>query len=242
MPNGGIDNCGTCCFNRVNDGAVGQYNEGDAYCEIRDVAIAAPLHTYCANHPDHNPDRIETPVGPIVHGNQREEMVSSPDTPQVRDRLLELLDEMSEIPRADCHSTEFDERVVRQLGEFGERRAAAGLRRVTGFDPFSTPPNDDGNRNRLWTIAFAIEALVKFTGDEALDIVEKFIGAGIHPAVEQDRPVGKGLDVIRFYCVQALTNCTSAASRQLLQIATNDPVAEIAEKAAACLRAHDAAS
>lgn len=237
MPNGGTDNCGTCWFNRVNDGAVGQHNEGDAYCEIRSEAIRVPLYTYCANHPEHNPDQIRIPVGPILHGNERSVMVRCPDTPKTRAVLLDLLNGMTEEPRADCYTTELDEQVVRQLGEFGERQATDGPRRVIGFDLFAAPPHDKWNRNRVWTIAFAIEALAIITGDESLDIIEKFLVIGVDSTVESERPIGRGLDVIRFYCVEALTHCSRERSQPFLAIAADDPIAEIAEKAAACLRA-----
>ena len=47
MPNGGSDCCGTCWFNRRNQGERG-YPEGRnrgvaPYCDIRDVAIREPV-------------------------------------------------------------------------------------------------------------------------------------------------------------------------------------------------------
>jgi len=239
MPNGGIDNCGTCAFNRVNGGAVGRHNEGGAFCEIRNKKIRLPLYTYCANHPLHNPDRIEIPIGPVLHGHERSVLFNSPDTPHVRSTLLGLLNMMTEVPRPDCSTTELDEQVVRQLGAFRECQATVGLRRVIAFEPFAAVKDDEWNRSRVWTIAFAIEALAIITGDESLDAIEKLVVAGVNTTAERDRPIGKGLDVIRYYCIEALKHCCSARSQHMLLTATDDPVTEIAEKAARLLRARN---
>ena len=90
MPNGGSDCCGTCWFNRSNDGERGSVNfnrEIPSYCEIRSLAIPNPFYTYCANHPHHRPDRDPIPIGPVyVHGGSggREFWQPSPDTEDVR--------------------------------------------------------------------------------------------------------------------------------------------------------------
>lgn len=67
MPNGGIENCGTCGFNQVNKGVWGAIDYKDdeqfdnAYCTIRNVRIENPLWTYCVNC--HSMD--SEPEGPI---------------------------------------------------------------------------------------------------------------------------------------------------------------------------------
>jgi hypothetical protein len=67
VPNGGIDNCGVCGFNRANDGVWGpaDYTSDkrldNAFCTIRGVKIANALWTYCLNcH-----SREAAPAGPI---------------------------------------------------------------------------------------------------------------------------------------------------------------------------------
>jgi hypothetical protein len=67
MPNGGIDNCGVCGFNRANEGVWERHDYlsierlDNAFCTIRDVRISNALWTYCANC--HSKER--TPTGPI---------------------------------------------------------------------------------------------------------------------------------------------------------------------------------
>jgi hypothetical protein len=64
MPNGGIDNCGMCSFNRKNKGETGMgyyQDEGEPYCLIRKLSIRYDLYTYCANHPYNTPFKIDIP-------------------------------------------------------------------------------------------------------------------------------------------------------------------------------------
>ena len=71
MPNGGSDCCGTCWFNRSLEGQRGSANfnhDIPSHCEIRDLDIPDPFHTYCANPPYHRPGRDAIPIGPVyVH-------------------------------------------------------------------------------------------------------------------------------------------------------------------------------
>lgn len=65
MPNGGPDCCGTCGFNRVNNGKW-RFPERDSarepsYCTIRHQSILRPFWTYCMNW--HTQSNI--PDGPI---------------------------------------------------------------------------------------------------------------------------------------------------------------------------------
>ena len=73
------------------------------HCEIRDLAIEDPFYTYCANHPHRRPDRDRIPIGPVTrHGGWQEDppyaeypryaRKPSPDTEEVRQHLLSLLD------------------------------------------------------------------------------------------------------------------------------------------------------
>ena len=90
MPNGGSDCCGTCWFNSTNEGQP-RFRKNPLYegvrCTIRDVAIADPFWTYCANHPHHNLSKLTTPIDPIYVASEkthsRERWVESPDLVQV---------------------------------------------------------------------------------------------------------------------------------------------------------------
>jgi hypothetical protein len=66
MPNGGLDNCGVCGFNRANEGVWGRADYtaderlDNAFCTIRGVKIHNALWTYCANCESKHP----APDGP----------------------------------------------------------------------------------------------------------------------------------------------------------------------------------
>jgi len=142
MPNGGSDCCGTCWFNRRNRGEKG-YNRArdtnvEAYCEIRDVLIENPFWTYCANHPHRRPHRDPVPIGPIMlsdsseyesKGYVRKVWISSPDSEEIRQHLLDLLNRLPTHVAADRYPARpgLAEVVVRQLGAFKERRAEKKL-------------------------------------------------------------------------------------------------------------------
>src|SRR5208337_3926430 len=106
MPNGGSDCCGTCWFNRKNQGEAGMKHARSAepsYCEIRDVEITHAFSTYCANHPHRSPERARIPIGPIFvywiwGGVGREIWMHSPDSEEVRMALLDLLARIKEQP------------------------------------------------------------------------------------------------------------------------------------------------
>ncbi len=143
MPNGGPDCCGTCWFNRRNRGEKGHPKVRDSdeepYCEIRDVAIEDPFWTYCSNHPHRRPERDPIPIGPIMRNvgdgsNDRDVWIPSPDSEEIRQHLLELLEHffrhVSErrypagfLDELIIFGPDLGEVVVRQLGEFGEKRA-----------------------------------------------------------------------------------------------------------------------
>lgn len=140
MPNGGSDCCGTCWFNRKNGGEKGYFkgrdNDVEPYCEIRDVEIENPFWTYCGNHPHRRPDRDPIPIGPITRNageggsNAREVWMASPDTEEIRLHLLELLDNYFKHVSESRYpiGPNLGEVVVRQLGEFRERRAEEPIR------------------------------------------------------------------------------------------------------------------
>jgi hypothetical protein len=141
MPNGGSDCCGTCWFNRKNKGEAGHpktESQEPAYCEIRDIGIANPFWTYCANHPKRSPERDPVPIGPIFvdKGRGRELWKHCPDTENVRRHLLDLLAQIQERPPTEYPIGIYrDEVVVWQLGEFRDQRALSLLEHIASFDP-----------------------------------------------------------------------------------------------------------
>ncbi len=97
MPNGGSDCCGSCWFNRANNGTPGIMNTDPgipSFCEIRGLAIPDPGYTYCANHPYRRPKRDAIPIGPVYVGDAdgvRKLWQPSPDTEEIRQHLLDIV-------------------------------------------------------------------------------------------------------------------------------------------------------
>ena len=168
MPNGGSDCCGSCWFNTKNKGEVGFSHTNDPgpdFCVIRSLVIeSSPFYTCCANHPRRNPDKTETPLGPVYTGKstgEREVWKHSPDTEDIRLVLLQLLAAIVERPNIEYPIGVYrDDVVVWQLGEFGETRAVDDLQRIAAF----VPHTESGGalvRTRCSTVDLAIEALQK---------------------------------------------------------------------------------
>ncbi|NOZ21909.1 MAG: cellulose biosynthesis cyclic di-GMP-binding regulatory protein BcsB [Planctomycetes bacterium] len=259
MPNGGSDCCGTCWFNTANEGDP-DYRKGpppdEVRCTIRSLEIETPFWTYCANHPHHNPARVEVPIGPVYvtdgYPYTRRVLEQSPDTEEIRAGLLDLLGHMEEVPNAEYPTpTELDEEVIKQLMEFREKRAAPTLRTIIHFDPLAAPDGDNPfGQNRVTTVALAVEALVCIEGDSALDEVETALRCGLSrdavtPDVsggilsrirqwwlrKQANPDDQAEDpmaAIRYHAVLGLKHCGSDRARILLREATNDPHPEVA--------------
>lgn len=153
MPNGGSDCCGTCWFNRRNQGERDWLEHADEsirpYCQIRDIEVEDPFYTYCANHPHRRPNRDPIPIGPVMrHGGWEEERrvedgqtiltswenprfvwKPSPDSEEIRQHLLNLLNGIFEHTSGDWYpiGAGLGETIIRQLGEFRERRAVKYL-------------------------------------------------------------------------------------------------------------------
>lgn len=168
MPNGGSDCCATCWFNRKNKGEVGYAHAQEpeeSFCVIRNISVQDPFYTYCTNHPHHNPQKVEIPIGPLFAGGggSRTQKSPSPDSEEIRLKLVSLLDSMEEQPRPEYPAGMYlDEMVVWQLGEFREPRAIPGLRRVTLFDPSKNVVGPfEVQRDRKHLIQMAREALNK---------------------------------------------------------------------------------
>ena len=134
MPNGGSDCCGTCWFNRSNGGERGSANfnpEIPSFCKIRDLAIPDPFYTYCANHPNHRPNRDPIPIGPVYVGDSsgvREFWKPSRNTEEIRQHLLDIVRALEEhgdpypFFSPPPHMT-----AIEQLVDFGDQRGVEAL-------------------------------------------------------------------------------------------------------------------
>ena len=163
MPNGGSDCCLTCWFNRTNRGERDWLRHRDESvpprCEIRDLAIQGPAYTYCANHPHRRPDRDPIPIGPVMRCDYDDESryvwKPSPDSEEIRQHLLTLLDAIFEHLHRDWYpiGVGLGETILWQLGEFREQRAEKRLEWIS--------ENISGDLGDA-----ATEALVKIRGDD----------------------------------------------------------------------------
>jgi len=254
----GADCCLYCCFNRANEGRSGFGDEANAlrtdehFCEVRGFEVSDLPHlTFCANHP-HHLRHIDVPVGPVwqsmrVDGGDyvRARFKDSPDTEEIRATLVELLDGMLEVP---AHPTwfgpveQFDEAVIIQLGEFGERRALPGLRRVAEFDPTAAREDDQWGYSRRKTVGRAVEAIGVIARDEAIGDLARYVRLGL-PIPGYNRAPGDpwpaGVDDpyahARYFALAGLSHCVSDEATTLIREALNDPQASIARRAAQIL-------
>jgi len=173
MPNGGSDCCGTCWFNAKNKSEEGYAHSRDPeppFCSIRNLPIEDPFYTYCGNHPHRRPGRDRIPIGPVFTGDSsgaRQFWQPSPDTEEIRQHLLSLLDAQEQQPSSEYPIGVYaDELVVWQLGAFREVRAIAGLRRIANFDP-SVEEMGPFGRTRQELVKIAREAIAKIEGGPA---------------------------------------------------------------------------
>lgn len=172
MPNGGSDCCGTCWFNQKNKGEPGYEHAHDPdpdVCIIRDLVIENPFYTYCINHPHHNPEKLDFPIGSVYVDAEegRKLWVESSDTEEIRQGLLKLLKEITEIPEDEYPSGIYrDEVVIRQVGVFKEKRAITDLQRIAAFNPKAASVGAFG-RTRQYTVELAQWALNKIQADGA---------------------------------------------------------------------------
>ena len=163
MPNGGSDCCGTCWFNRANGGKAGSQNHDrsiPSYCEIRNLTIENPFYTYCGNHPYRRQERVPTPLGPVyVHAGDsgRQIWVSAPDTEEVRRRLLDHLENLTELRDGyPFFGRPLAREIVDECERLGEERAIPILERIAEELRRSGQPWD-GFRDAIERIRRAVD-------------------------------------------------------------------------------------
>jgi len=237
MPNGGSDCCGTCWFNSKNNGEQGYQGsekEGVAICTIRNLEIPDPFWTYCANHPHHNQNKIDLPLGPVYINDgypySRKVWVNPPDNEEIRMKLLELLDKISNQPEFKYPSeTDLEEEIIKQLTALKEKRAIAGLKRIINLD-IEDYRNQKNFiiRNKSIIVGQAIESLLEITDGELIDEVEKFINYGIEANFKDNYDQeNDNFAAIRYHLVRGLKHCENPKAKELLMTALKDPHNEV---------------
>jgi len=239
MPNGGSDCCGTCWFNRKNDGKAGYPKKSvdsklPAYCSIRDVVIPEPFWTYCSNHPAHNIEEISTPVGPVficdTYPYVRKIWIECPDTEEIRVQLVDILESIPEMPVPEYPSTySFETLIIDHITALCEKRAIPGLRRILGFDPSVIDTKNFPTYTRKVLIGHAIEALARLAGNNALDDIANCLLYGLSEQqfCTEYEMKSDSFAAIRYHAVRGLSYCNSPRSEQLLYSALADPHPEI---------------
>lgn len=142
MPNGGSDCCGTCWFNSKNEGEPGSHGydaEGVVECVIRDIKIVNPFWTYCANHPHHNQNKIDVPLGPVYISDgypySRKIWIPPPDNEMIRVKLLEILESIdAALTEKYPLPIDFEEAVISHITAIKEERALPILLKITQLD------------------------------------------------------------------------------------------------------------
>ena len=151
MPNGGSDCCMTCWFNpgaarppqvdyaeaawadavpeRTAQQKTG--NPVEQYCGIRQFPVENATHTYCLNNPRHTFPPSRVPLGPVFgfsgnyESDERRILIECPDTPEIRDNLLEIANSMINRPETWAPYLIMSklEVIAFQLAHFREERA-----------------------------------------------------------------------------------------------------------------------
>ncbi len=237
MPNGGSDCCGTCWYNSKNNGEQGYQNskkEGVVICTIRNLEIPDPFWTYCANHPHHNKNKIDLPLGPVYINDgypySRKVWVNPPDNEEIRLKLLELLEKISNEPEFKYPSeTDLEEEIIKQLTALKEKRAIEGLKRIINLNIEDYRKQKNFIiRNKSIILGQAIESLLEITNGEYIDEVEKFINYGIETnSTDNYDQENDNFAAIRYHLVRGLKHCESTKAKELLMTALNDPHNEV---------------
>lgn len=234
MPNGGSDCCGTCWFNNKNHGKPGYHGLGKVYCTIRDLEIPNPLWTYCVNHPQHNADKIDIPLGPVFISDgypyTRKVWKDPPDTEQIRQGLLDLLNKFAADPHYQFPvDVALEEEAIVQLMVLQEGRAEEGLLNIINFDPEKYKDQEPLIiRNNSIVVGKAIEALLTITGSKYLERIGKFIDIGLSKFNGRSYDAREdGFAAIRYHLVRALEHTNDRRAIHLLEKATKDPHFEV---------------
>ena len=235
MPNGGSDCCGTCCFNAVNIAKANGQSEQEKtepYCTIRHFSPETPFWTYCANHPHHNLNKTPVPVGSVYEdlddGNGRTVKLPAPDSEEVRVKLLQLLEKISEQPELEYPTpTRFDREVIKHLQAIKESRASEGLIRLLSFDPFVTAGESFFAQNNVGTISHALEALACIDNDESIEHIRPWITAGLKTSTTPYNEKDDQSAPLRYHAVRALRFMSFEKAKDLLETAMQDPHTEI---------------
>ena len=115
------------------------HHSGTPYCEIRDQPIRDPYYTYCANHPKRRSVRDPIPIGPILvaeaasgFAHKRVPLKFSPDTEEIRQHLIDLLNKPKETDAGDTYPAypRVIDTIIWQLGQFRERGAVGPLQKM----------------------------------------------------------------------------------------------------------------
>ncbi len=236
MPNGGSDCCGTCRFNNYifkDKGHPELEKDMSAYCIIRKIQIPDPLYTYCANHPQHNKERIEIPLGPVYvhsHYGSREIWLDPPDTEDVRLELLYYLENIDNgLAKIYPLAKDIEEIVITQLTELKEKRAIPGLLDIIKLDiEIYRNFKNMWLRNKVVTVGHAIESLLILSDGELIEEVKHFINSGIENGVPIIYEVeDDNFAILRYHLVRGLQYVNSNTAIRLLEIALNDPHSEV---------------
>lgn len=165
MPNGGMDNCSTCWFNRK---AITPDRDLEDYCELRGFEIAISRYTYCVNHPYRIPWKLEVPIGPVYAGISRDVTIPATYNDDVRDALLDLIWKMPELCRDEYpHGASLAEVVIGELVGQRERQAIPHLERLATMD--AGEPDRNG-QTLAYVIELARSGLVTMRGAAPPDI------------------------------------------------------------------------
>lgn len=233
MPNGGSDCCGSCWFYSKNIEEPenrGSENDDVDVCTIRDLEIFSPYYTYCANHPNHNKNKIDIPIGFVYeysdYSLSRQAWGDTPDNENVRLKLLELLGNISNEPETKYPTeTDIEEEIIKHLRVLKEKRAIPGLNKIIQFD-IEYYRNNQGYmlRNKAVIVGQAIEALLEISEGEFIENVEHFINYGIESASpETYNQENDNFVTLRHHLVRGLKHAKGPKAKQLLQVALDDP-------------------
>lgn len=242
MPNGGSDCCGTCCFNELRETPAeeeGRPRKGR--CTLRGLDIDHPFHKYCINHPRHNRREIQEPIGPIFttgkYPNSRVPCEPAPDSPEIRARLLALLDDVTFGNTRSSYPFRgmfFDAIVLNHLAELKERAALPGILRFLkeAKDKFLQPRTEAPTVRTAHIIRAAVHAALLISEGECLDAVKHWLQIRESPEGERLGESEDAFAIIRLGLVESLKQCPQPETAALLEAATQDPYPEIRKAAA----------